>query len=172
MRARKNEVTQMMRKRLALSGLLFLALPLGSAVPSRMNVQVQNGQVRATASFLGQVLVAVPYGTTVEILQQKGDWMQVKSPQGQVGWMHQSALTTKKITMGAGTTVAKTGASSDELALAGKGFNSDVEKEYKARNANLNFAAVDRMEQIKVSAEEMKTFLATGTVKPAEGGEK
>ncbi len=142
----------------------------GAPAPVRMNVQVQSGQLRATPTFLGKVLGAVAYGVSVEVLQTKGDWMQVKSSQGKVGWLHKSALTTKRVAMSSGASAAKTGASSNELALAGKGFNADVEREYKAKNKNLNFAAVDRMETLKVPATEMQAFLKAGAVTPAEEG--
>ena len=160
----------MIRKVVVILGLLMVIPALAAAPAPRMNVQVQSGQIRATPTFLGKVLATLVYGVSVEILQTKGDWMQVKASQGQVGWMHKSALTTKQVSMSSGASKAKTGASSDELALAGKGFNSDVEREYKAKNRNLNFAAVDRMEKIKIPATEMQTFLQTGAVKPAEGG--
>lgn len=160
----------MVRKIFIILGLLFAFPAIGAAAPVRMNVQVQSGQLRATPTFLGQVLGTVAYGVSVEVLQTKGDWMQVKSLQGKVGWLHKSALTTKRVSMSAGTSAAKTGASSSELALAGKGFNSDVEREYKAKNKNLNFAAVDRMETLKIPATEMQAFLKAGAVKPAEGG--
>jgi hypothetical protein len=160
----------MIRKLVMALGLLLATPIAGLAAPSRMNVQVQSGQIRVTPTFLGKVLATLPYGVSVEILQTKGDWMQVKSGQGQVGWMHKSALTTKVVSMSSGATAAKSGASSDELALAGKGFNSDVEREFKAKNKNLNFAAVDRMEKIKIPTPEIQAFLQTGAVKPAEGG--
>ena len=44
----------------------------------------------------------------------------------------------------------KTQATASEVALAGKGFNKQVEDSYKAKNPQLNFAAVDRMLQVKV----------------------
>lgn len=154
-------------------GLLAFAMGIFLfAAPARMNVQVKSGQVRSTASYLAKLLVTIPYGSSVEVVQQQGDWFNVKTAQGVKGWMHKSALTTKRISMASGSTTAKTGASSDELALAGKGFNAQVEKEYKAKNKNLNFAAVDRMEKIKIAPTEMQAFLAAGAVKPAEGGAK
>lgn len=160
----------MIRKLAIVLGLLLVLPVAGSTAPVRMNVQVQSGQIRMTPTFLGKVLGTVSYGVPVAILQAKGDWMQVKSAQGQVGWMHKSALTSKRVSMTAGNATAKSAASSDELALAGKGFNSDVEREFKAKNKNLNFAAVDRMEKLKIPATEMQTFLQAGAVKPAEGG--
>ena len=146
------------------------ALPAGAQTPASMSVQVQNGQIRATPSYLGSVVVAAPYGASVAILLQQGDWIKVRAAQGQEGWMHQSALTKKRIVLSAGGATAQAGASSEELSLAGKGFNSDVEKQFKTQNPNLNFAAVDRMIKIKVPADEMLSFLKTGAVKPAEGG--
>jgi uncharacterized protein YgiM (DUF1202 family) len=155
-----------MRRLLIVFGICLAAM----AASVRMNVQVQAGQVRATASFLGKLVVTLPYGSSVEVLKQTGDWMQVKTAQGKTGWMHKSALTAKAVAMGAGNTTAKAGASSDELALAGKGFNSDVEREFKAKNKNLNFAAVDRMEKIKIPAADLQGFLASGGVKAPQGG--
>jgi hypothetical protein len=46
-------------------------------------------------------------------------------PVRKTGWLHQSALTKKTISMKAGGQDVATAASGDELALAGKGFNSD-----------------------------------------------
>ena len=127
----------MIRKLAIVLGLLLVFPVAGLAAPVRMNVQVQSGQIRMTPTFLGKVLGTVSYGAPVEILQTKGDWKQVKSAQGQVGWMHKSALTTKRVSMTAGNATAKSAASSDELALAGKGFNSDVEREFKAMSSRL-----------------------------------
>ena len=62
-------------------------------------------------------------------------------------------------------------ASSDEVALAGKGFNEEVEKKFKEGNSEVNYAAVDEMEKIVVSQQEMEQFLDTGAVFP-EGGAK
>ena len=155
-----------------LAPLVMVGASLLGGTPSRMNVQVMNGQVRDTPTYLAKVLATAGYGSSVEILQVKGDWMQVRTAQGQKGWMHKSALTTRKISLSAGTSAAKTGASSSDLALAGKGFNADVEREFRTKNKNLDFAAVDRLEAIRIPAQELATFLRTGAVDPGDGGAK
>lgn len=163
----------MMPRGLMLCSLLVLWPPaalVSAPLPARMSVQVQSGQLRATPAFLGKIVGTVAYGAQVTPLQSKGDWTQVKTSSGQQGWMHKSALTTRKISMSSGGSAAKSGASSGELALAGKGFNSDVEREFKAKNKDLNFGAVDRMEMVRIPAKEMAAFLQAGAVKPAEGG--
>ena len=51
----------------------------------------------------------------------------------------------------------------------GKGFNQQVESEFRAKNPNLDFTWVDKMETYVVSEEEMKQFLEKGGLSP-EGG--
>ncbi|HBA82991.1 MAG TPA: SH3 domain-containing protein [Verrucomicrobia bacterium] len=159
-----------MCKKMAIAAIIVLMAGLLSASAKVMSVQVKNGQVRATPSFLGQVVSPVGYGDQVEILQQQGVWMQVRTPAGKDGWIHQSALSTKKIVMQAGDETVKTGASGDELSLAGKGFNSDVEAAFKAQNKEIDFTWVDKMEKIVVSPAEKKDFLNEGHVVPSQGG--
>lgn len=131
-----------------------------------MSVQVRNGQLRATPSFMGSLVGSVAYGARVDILQQQGEWMKVKDAQSRMGWMHQSALTKQRIAMSAGSGTAQTGASGEELALAGKGFNSDVEAEFKSKNRNIDFTWVDKMEKMKVTPQESSAFLKEGGVRP------
>ena len=159
-----------MRKIMILAATATVLLT-GVARADRMSVQVQDGQVRATPSFLGAVVAKLPYGSSVEAQPEQNGWMQVETATGQQGWMSASSLTKKKITLSTGGGGA-TGASSDELALAGKGFNSDVEKEFKKQNPNVSFAAVDQMAKIKITPHEMQKFLAEGSVKPPTGGAK
>ena len=152
-----------------IAGLVSVAVSAFAAGAATMSVQVKNGQIRATPSFLGKVVAPLSYGDRVQVVETRNDWMNVTGPGGQSGWVHSSALTKKKIVMSSGSQDVQTGASGDELALASKGFNSDVEADFKSKNQNVDFTWVDRMEKYKVSPQEMKEFLKDGDVKP-EGG--
>jgi hypothetical protein len=132
------------------------------------SVQVQQGQVRATPSFLGKIVANLKYGDKVQVLQTQEPWAKVSAPGGVGGWMHLSALTEKDVQLKAGSAEAKTSATSDELALAGKGFNAQVEKEYQQKN-KVDFTWIDRMVDDTVTPEEMQAFLLAGDVTP-EGG--
>ena len=133
-----------------------------AAAPSTMSVQVKTGQVRATPSYLGKVTGDLAYADQVTILKQQGEWMQVQMKSGQTGWVHQSALSKKKIVLSSGTTTAQTSTSGEELALAGKGFNSDVEGQFKQQNKDIDFTWIDKMEKIKVDPKEAVAFLKEG----------
>ncbi|NSW86244.1 MAG: SH3 domain-containing protein [Syntrophobacteraceae bacterium] len=148
----------------------LLASTAWSGPPAAMSVQVQTGQVRSEPSFLGAVLASLAYGDRIDVIGQQGDWMEVAVPGGSRGWMHRSALTKKKVVLNAGWQDVGTGASSDELALAGKGFNAETEGLFRERHRQADFLWVDRMERFVVYPEEMLAFLKEGGVKPLKGG--
>lgn len=151
-------------------GLVAVAVSAFAAGPATMSVQVKNGQIRSTPSFLGQIVAPLDYGDKVQVLETRNEWSKVTGPGGQTGWVHGSALTKKRIVMSAGSQDVQTEASGDELALASKGFNSDVEADFKSKNKNVDFRWVDKMEKFKVQPQEMQSFLEEGGVKPSEGG--
>lgn len=148
---------------------LMIAGASGSATAADMSVQIRNAQLRATPSYLGKITGSAPYAQRVEVLQTQGDWLEVRSAAA-TGWLHKSALTTKKIVIKAGASDVGATASGEELALAGKGFNSDIEADFKNKNAEVSFAPIDRMEKITVSPSEARAFLGQGGVKPVAGG--
>ncbi len=135
-----------------------------------MSVQVKKGEVRLTPSFLGKIVARLSYGDRVDVLGEKGSWTRIGLPGSSAsGWIHSSVLTRKKIVLKAGAQNVQTAASSDELALAGKGFNQQVESEFKAKNPNLDFTWIDRMEKFVVSEKQIKRFIEEGGLSP-EGG--
>lgn len=152
--------------------LCILVLPLQAAAQKTMSVQVKDGQVRATPSFLGKMVARVAYGDRVDMLQEQGDWKKVALPGGRVqGWMHKSALTSQRIVLKAGQSNVQTGATREEIALAGKGFNEQVEASFRKENKNLDYRWIDRMETFRVAPEQLQRFLASGSLEPqAEGG--
>ena len=145
----------------------FAAFAVGR---SMMSVQVKTGQLRLTPSFLGKIVARLYYGDRIYVIEEKGSWLRVGLSAGAAeGWIHASALTPKKIVLQAGAKDIETAASSDELALAGKGFNQQVESEFRAKNPNLDFTWIDKMEAFVVAENEMKQFLKNGGLSP-EGG--
>jgi hypothetical protein len=135
-----------------------------------VSVQVRTGQVRSTPSFLAPVVELVSYGDQVSMLQRQAGWAEVKTAKGQQGWLHESALSDKKIVLNAGKDAARVDASGKEITLAGKGFNPETEKDFRSKHAGADFASVDRMEVIKLTPEQIQSFLQAGSLKTSEGG--
>jgi hypothetical protein len=160
--------------RLLIIGLLAVgcAGAVWAAQDKLMSVQLKSADLREKASPFGAISGSLPYGSRVMVLEQSGPWCRIKQATDgtAAGWMHISALTEKHIELKAGTD-ASTKASSDEVAIAGKGFNSQVESQYKNANAKLDFATIDRMEKIKIPLKELSAFVEEGALAP-KGGAK
>ena len=134
----------------------------GAWAAKEMSVQVRDGQLRNRASFLGTVVGTVAYGDRVTVNQTQAGWCEV-SLAGKTGWIHESALTPKKVVLASGTADARVqSVGSEEVALAGKGFSKEVEAEYKKQNPQLDFTWVDWMGQQTVSSERLVAFLKQG----------
>ena len=151
--------------------LILAGYAWSAAAQKTLSVQVKEGQMRSSPSFLGAIVATPSYGEHVVLIEDQGTWKKV-TIHGVQGWMHTSALTTKNIVLTAGTANVQTSATGGEIALAGKGFSEEVEKQYKSQNKNVDFTWVDRMENCKVTPEEMQAFLKQGQVVPAAGGAK
>ena len=132
----------------------------------QMSVQVREGQLRSRASFLGAVQGEVAYGDRVTVEQTQAGWCRITTGSGKRGWIHESALTRKKVVFGSGTSDARTGASGEEVALAGKGFSAEVEAQYKKGNKKIDYTWVDWMGTLKVSGKQMRQFLEKGGLTP------
>lgn len=160
------------RKRMRLSLVIALWLMFsGIALAVTMkSIQIKTGSLRTTPSFMSKIVATVAYGDRVETLDHKNGWSNVRRPGAkQSGWIHDSALTHKKIDLAAGQSDVAQGATGGEIALAGKGFNEQVEREVKLKNPQLDFKMIDQMEKIVVSDSQMRQFLKAGRVSPQGG---
>jgi hypothetical protein len=151
------------------AGLAAGTLSAAAATPKEMSVQTAQAQFRATPSFLAPVTGQAAYGDRLQIIEERTGWIHARAPSGKTGWMHASALTKKRIVLQAGQGPATGGASGEEVALAGKGFNKEVESAFRRQNPSLDFSWVDRMELFRVTPAEATQFLSAGGLQPAGG---
>jgi len=139
------------------------------------NIIVKQGALRSQPSFIGQMLTNLSYGESVEISQEANGWAKIRVIKtGQTGWVHLSALskdamTLKSVFSNSGNSTLNHSATTDELALAGKGFNKQVENQYKSRNPNIDFSWIDKMEHLTISDIEIQRFLQEGQIYPIGG---
>ncbi len=139
---------------------LFISLAYAAVT---MSIQVRETQLRATPDYFGKIIGKTVYGDQVTIEGKKDGWKKVRlKKDGKTGWLNSSALSEKEIKMTAGSKGVKETASASELQLAGKGFNPEVEKEFKQRNKDISFRWVDKMESIKIPEAEKRKFAKDG----------
>ena len=152
---------------------IVMAIRLAAAIAAAdnlMSIQIKRGQLRTTPSFLGKITSALNYGDRVAVIENKDPWLKVRAySKNAEGWLHASALTSKTIILKPGADDVAQSASSDELALAGKGFSKQVEGEFQTKNPRLDYAWINRMEQMVISQDQIEQFLKDGGLSP-EGG--
>jgi hypothetical protein len=162
----------MMRMRFLIAAAFLLAAGAAFAA-DQMSVIVSETRVMATPSALAASQGVLNYGDRVTVLEQpagsRKDWLKVRGPDGKVvGWVRISALDKRVVAMKAGSGAAAQSASSGDVVAAGKGFNSDVEAEYK-RDQKLDYTWVDNMQgdndkkkEFMVSPQMVAAFMSAG----------
>lgn len=145
-----------------LVGLLGMVFMPVLACAETATVLVKENAIRESCKFFAPVKVAVYAGNVLEILSQNGDWFQVRFNNIQ-GCIHRSAIEKKSVSLTDKLLgPQKPSVAGDEVALAGKGFNPQVEEAYKKKNSGMNYAAVNNLEGYKIPENKVQEFAASG----------
>lgn len=151
------------------SCLLAIFLVPRVANAETVRVATRENAVRKDCKFFAPVAAKVSYGDALEVLSREGDWLRVRFETTE-GCIHSSAVTEKKIkTIGKASDdkggVDGSDATEEEVALAGKGFNPEVEKRYREENPDLDFDSIDSIEAYTVSESGLVKFMKEGGLK-------
>jgi len=137
---------------------LFVAgMAAAQAAGSSMYVAVRTLNLKSGTGLFASTRGTVNYGDRVTIIQVNGRNAEVRSAANITGWTPLANLTSRQVVAGATST-----ASASEVALAGKGFNAEVEQSYRTQHQNINFDEVDRVEAITVNEADLLRFLQEG----------
>ena len=139
---------------LFISGLAAAQVSVGGT----LYVATKTVALKSSTGFFARTNATLNYGDRVTVLQVNGKWVEVRSVRSPSlsGWTASSNMTAKQVVAGSTTT-----ATASEVALAGKGFNQEVEDSYK-KSKDLNYADVDRTEAISVNEAELFRFIEEG----------
>lgn len=156
-----------MKKLIVAGSLCLLIAAAAGAQDTRggtMYVGTKSAALKSSTGFFARTQATLSYGAQVTVLQVNGKWREVRSSSNtsQRGWTAAANLTAKRVVSG-----NTGGASAREVALAGKGFNQEVEDAYKTKGG-LNYADVDRTEAQKVSDTDLYEFLVDGHLSTGE----
>lgn len=151
-------------QRLSKLGILILLMPATSFATS-LSIQVEESPVRSTPSFFGEIVDKAVYGDSLELQKEQGAWRMVKAKK-KSGWIHVSTVSDAKVTLTAGSDV-NSSASGKEIALAGKGFNADVEKAYQSEHKQVSFEWINKMENFTVKTSDVQHFIKQGKLQGA-----
>ena len=126
-----------------------------------MYAAVKDLELRSSSGHFASVKGKLEYGEAVTVIRADGNWLEVRSNTNSAlsGWTAASNLTSRRLVAGStATTTAR------EVALAGKGFNREVENSYKT-DTKLNYTEVDNAEAIQVSDADLQKFITEGNLR-------
>jgi len=149
---------------------ILLALCLISSVAAAATVKVitQEAMIRADKRFFAPALVRAPFGAALEELGREGDWFRVNY-QGKEGWIHKSAIQEQKFQLSSLAGGQAEEASRDEVALAGKGFNPEVEKAFRDKNPKMRYDLVNQVQAYRVEEQKLQAFIRAGNLREPGG---
>jgi uncharacterized protein YgiM (DUF1202 family) len=146
--------------------IIFLGMAVAGGLAAQsfkgntLYVAVKNTTVKSSSDFFSNIIGNLRLGDAVTVLQEKTNWVEIRSNTSPSvnGWVALSSLTSKRITS------SNRSVSASELALAGKGFSADIEREYQTEG-RLNYEGVNSMESYNIPAQELLDFLIEGRLK-------
>jgi len=128
-------------------------------------VAVRNLELKSGTGWFASTRSRLNYGERVTVIQVSGKFVEVRSASNssQTGWTASSNLSARQVVTGTTST-----ATAREVALAGKGFNQEVEQSYRTQQRNLNYADVDRVETTTIDQTAFRRFLEEGRLSMGE----
>ena len=159
-----------MKKNLLLFFMLFTSAALFAAplrAGSKVYVSVKDSSLKSDQSSISKTVTNLSYGDCLVVVEagEKKTKVTLAGDPSLEGWVLNSHFTTKKILA---NNSGRADASSDELALAGKGFSEEAENAFRSANSSLDYKTVDAIEKISVNRNELMDFISQGHLKGGE----
>jgi hypothetical protein len=145
-----------------------LVLVASVAMAASVKVVTQQAVIRKDKRFFSPPVITAPYGEIMQELARDGDWLQVQY-RGNQGWIHASAVEEQKLNLSSVMKSKAKETSRDEVALAGKGFTPEVEKAFRAKNPQMEYDLVDRIQGYRVSMDQLHLFVRDGWLREPGG---
>ena len=129
------------------------------AAGGTLYVAIKTVTLKSSTGFFATNRGTLNYGDRVTVIRVSGRYVEVRSATNAsiTGWTPSANLSVRQVVSGTTST-----ATASEVALAGKGFNQEVETSYRTQNTNLNYAAVDAVERITFNEADLRRFLEEG----------
>jgi len=148
--------------RRALFSLIILSLSVSLAFSQAGNtrfVAVETAEIKSSAGFFARDVGTLPLGEEVTVIRDSGRWTEIRAG-NLTGWVVSASLSPRR------TVRATSPITPGEVALAGKGFGREVENQYRLTGPD--YSAVDAMEAMVISPEELRRFIIEGRLAGAE----
>ena len=165
MKKRMRERGSSLAGSLAAGGLVAVAVLSVAAVAWAVDylfVVQRETSIRTGRSSIAKVVMKVRETNKLTKLGEEGSWYQVEY-EGKQGWIPKTAVSDDEDTVFSGEALAQ-GVQVSNSGEAGRGFNPEVEKKYRADRPRLNevYPILDGIEKRVFPDDEIRRFLAEG----------
>ena len=140
----------------AMAGLAIAGVKSGSSI----TVRVMSAKVMKNPKFIGTPAATLSRGDQLTVKEVKGDWYRVEG--AATGWIHKTNVVEGKVALSTTPGSGGSGASRDEVELAGRGFTPQIEESYRNANPELDFSHVDAIEKTSIDPAELEAFVEEG----------
>ena len=147
--------------RILFASLSFFLLSASIVFGETARIITKENALREQCKFFSPVRSRLQYADIVTVISKEGDWYRA-SFKGIEGCIHKNAIEEKSFNLSGISGSEKRSTTNAEVALAGKGFNPQVESSYKHSHPEMNFRAVDSIERYTVSDTELLEFITKG----------
>ena len=151
-----------MKKQIILTSVILFSLASLSFGETAV-VTTKTNHIRKSNRFYAPIVTTVSFEDTLEVISENGEWLNVRFNEKE-GWIHKSAVEKKEkkelrpVLLGAEMAPEET----NEVTLAGKGFNPQVEKDMQTKHSELDFSKVDRIEAQTPNGKSLEQFIREG----------
>ena len=114
-----------------------------------------------TPDVFGKDPKAKELGDEVKKISGDDSWWNVRAKGGVTGFISAASVTDRKVILSSTGKVSGVGVDTADVVMAGKGFNKQIEESY-ARNGNLNYKAVNKLEAIRIGESDQLRFSQEG----------
>lgn len=126
-----------------------------------VKVITKENAIREQCRFFAPIKLIVHYDDELTVITTKDDWFEVRF--GNIeGCIHKSAVEKKAFSFSKLMAPKTKSATEEEVALAGKGFNPQVERSYRNKHPQMNFYLVDRIEKYRIPEGKVMRFINNG----------
>jgi hypothetical protein len=147
--------------RILLASISFFILSGSVVFAETARIITKENALREQCRFFSPAKAKLQYADTVTLISKEGDWYRV-SFKGTEGCIHRNAIEEKSFSLSGMSGTEKRSATNAEVALAGKGFNPQIEGSYRHNHPDMNFRAVDLIERYAVSETDLLEFINRG----------
>jgi hypothetical protein len=147
-----------------LSCIVSTCIDANSANADTQYISIRKAALRQQPHVWSPVSSTLSFGDSVEVIKEENSWLYVSKGSAQ-GYIHESSVDDSPVkATGYSSATEASNQQGAGVSLATKGFDADVEKQYRQSNASLRFDRVNALEKRTTAPTTLAQFMREGNL--------